>query len=383
MSSGDSYAFDGYSPAGRPRAGSPAYIAPPNTLTGFYEGYSWNFEDSNFFPDFRQNAKWARYFADRRQGLKVDGVIALDYFAVADILKVVGPITVPGYGLTFDSANLVDQVFIRDISDPRHKSVLAAAAVPLIEHISTLPADHWPQLLQVMNEAVVQRHLQVQFDHGLVQAEMDRVGWSASLNPIHAGDFFMETEDNFGATKANHFIRRQYTVTLRRNSAALHHHVVVDLYDQPGTPSWYQHGYDGYVRFYTPAETTDPALLNGTPEYRSLIPPPYPNNDPPSGYKLTDGWVYIVLGKGHTGHFQLVFDYDTPWTLDQGHRHVIYWQKQPGTLNDGITVIWESGNQTFKTTSDLGQDQRVTLSSNGVTVRPSEPATAHLPSLTL
>jgi hypothetical protein len=383
VSSGDSYAFDGYLPYERPRSGSPAYVPPPNSISGFLQGYSWNFEDTNFFPDFATNAKWAAYFADKRRGLKVDGVIALDYYAVADMLKVVGPISVPGYGVTFDATNLVNEVFTRDISDPTHKSILAAAAVPLVDHVSALPADRWPQLLQGMNEAVVQGHLQVHFNNIVAQAEMARLGWSGALNPVHSGDFFMETEDNFGSNKANHFIVRRYTVTLSRSGAVLNHHVVIDINDEPGSPSWYPHGYDAYVRLYTPNQATGQRLANGTPEYRSQIPPLYPNNDPSTGYKLTDGWIYLVVGNGHTGHFQLIFDYQTPWTADAGGNHVIYWQKQPGTLKDAITVNWQSGNRSFKTTGDLGQDQQITLSPNGVTVRPAQRATAHLPGLTL
>jgi hypothetical protein len=383
VSSGDSYAFDGYLPYERPRSGSPAYVQPPNSLSGFLQGYSWNFEDSNFFPDFASNAKWAAYFADRRRGLKVDGVFALDYYAVAEMLKVVGPISVPGYGVTFDATNLVNEVFTRDISDPTHKSILAAAAVPLIDHISALPANRWPQLLQVMNEAVVQGHLQVHFNNNVAQAEMARLGWSGALNSVHAGDFFMETEDNFGSNKANHFIVRRYTVTLSRSGGVLNHHVVIDINDEPGNPSWYPHGYDAYVRLYTPNQATGQRLANGTPEYRSQIPPLYPNNDPSTGYKLTDGWIYLVVGNGHTGHFQLIFDYQTPWTVDAAGHHVIYWQKQPGTLKDAITVNWQSGNRSFKAIGDLGQDQQITVSPNGVTVRPAQRATAHLPGLAL
>jgi hypothetical protein len=158
---------------------------------------------------------------------------------------------------------------------------------------------------------------------------------------------------------------------------------VIDINDEPGAPSWYPHGYDAYVRLYTASQATGQNLASGTREYRSQIPPLLPNNDPSSGAKLTDGWIYIVVGPGHTGYFQLIFDYQTPWTVDAAGNHVIYWQKQPGTLKDTISVSWQSGNRTFKTTGDLGQDQQVTLSPDGVTVRPAQRATAHLPSLTL
>jgi hypothetical protein len=377
ISSGDSYAFDGYLPDERPRAGSPAYVRPPSTLTGFFSGYSWSFEDSNFFPDFQTNAKWAEYFADRRRGLKPDAIIALDYYAVADILKVTGPITVPGYGVTFDAGNLVDQVFLRDVSDPTHKSILAAAAGPLVDHVSTLPADRWPQFLGVLNGAVVHRHLQVHFNNQVAEAEMIRVGWSGALNPAHGSDFFMETEDNFASNKSNHFITRHYTVTLTRDAAGLHHRVVVDLYNKAGAPSWYQHGYGAYVRFYTPSDATGQHLVNSTPGTSSEIPPRYPNNDPHPGYALTDGWVNIP----QIGHLQLVFEYDTAWSADDAGNHVMYWQKQPGTLDDVVDLTFSANGKTFTSKTDLSQDRLLTLGPHGLIVRDGQASSAVLPGL--
>jgi uncharacterized protein DUF4012 len=381
VSSGDSYVFDGYLPDARPRAGYPYYVRPPGTLTGFYEGYSWSFEDTNFFPDFNTNAQWAEYFANLRQGLKPDAVFAMDYYAVADTLKVTGPINVPGYGVTFDANNLVDQVFARDLSNnATHKSILAAAAGPLVQAISTLPADRWPQLIQILNGAASQRHMQVHFNNGLAQSEMSRLGWTGALNAAQIPDFFMETEDNFGSNKANHFISRHYTVTLSKNGSSLHHHVVIDINDPPGGPAWYNHGYNGYVRLYTPKDGSGLHLVSGTPEYRSEIPPRYPNNDPPTGYTLTDGWIYITQNGHESGHFQLVFEYDTRWTENAGV-HYLYWQKQAGTVDDGITVIWQVGGQSFKATGSLSRDQEIRLSAKGLTLRPAQQSTVSLPSL--
>jgi hypothetical protein len=383
VSSGNSYAFDGYLVwTDRPVVGTVGYVAPPSPLLNFYAGHSWNFEDSNFFPDFASNARWAEYFSQRRAGVRPDGVIALDPYTVADMLQVTGPISLPQYGVTFDSTDFVNQVFLRDLgNDATHKSILSAAAGPLVSAISTLPADRWPQLLKVLSDAVTHRHLQVEFNNQVAQNEMTRLGWAGDLNPSGISDFFMETEDNLASAKTNHYIVRQYTVTLARTATGLHHQVVVDITDQRGDPAWYQHRYDGYVRFYTPKAATGQQLASGTTGYRYRIPAPNSDTSPPAGYSVNDGMIYITLDPGQSGHFQLIFQYDTPWTVDPSGDHVMYWQKQPGTLDDAITVIWNSGGHVLKTSGTLSQDQEIILAGKSVKLSPAQPSTVSLPSL--
>jgi hypothetical protein len=161
----------------------------------------------------------------------------------------------------------------------------------------------------------------------------------------------------------------------------LHHQIVVDIYDQRGDPSWYPHRYDGYVRFYTSKTASGQRLNSGTTEYRSVIPAPNADKNPPAGYAVNDGWIYITLDPGQSGHFQLIFQYDTPWTADKAGTHVMYWQKQPGTLDDSISVLWNDGRHTFKASGTLSQDQQIGLSSKGVTLGTAHPSSVSLPSL--
>jgi putative NADPH-quinone reductase len=79
-----------------------------------------------------------------------------------------------------------------------------------------------------------------------------------------------------------------------------------------------------------------------------------------------------------------VFRYDTPWTAQAGATETIYWQKQPGTLNDAIDVTWNEGaGHTYKAGGSLAQDRIITLSSTAVTLTAGQPAQATLPSLSL
>jgi hypothetical protein len=378
--SGDVQSFN----VNRALRGHPGYVPPPNTLTGFYQGLSWYFADTNFFPDFGSNAKWAQYFAEQKRGIKTDGVFAVDYYAVAAMLQITGPIAVPEFRVTLTSSNLVAEVVKRDTGNNFvHKPIIAAAAQTLVDRISNLPPDKWPALISLLNSAVAGRHIQVAFNRPVVDSAMQSFGWSGALNPQKAGDFMMETEDNMGGTKVNYYLTRHYTVDLISNGQVLHHRVAVDLQDNTPSTAFYGGNYYTYVRLYVGDTATKLTMRKDTTEYRATIPADYANHDIPAGYKLADGWIFITIGRHHSGHFRLIFEYDTQWTTDASGRHTIYWQKQPGVAGDQIDLAFSIDGSTFKARTALNQDQLLTLSSNGITIGPGQLATAHLPGLSL
>ena len=379
--SGDTYTFDGSSAADRPTAGQTGYVPPPVNYLGDFFARTWTLEDSNFFPSFATNAKWGEFFA-HAHGVQAQGVIAMDYYAVASMLTITGPIAVPEYGVTFDSKNFVNEVFQRSlIRDPNHKSVLAAAAGPLIGRLSTLSPEQWPKLAEVMNAAIASRHLQVDFNDAAVENEMVRFGWSAGVNPAQAKDFILETEDNFGGNKTNHFIARHYNLTLTKQGNQLHHTITIDLADNaPQIPDG--NFYSAYLRLYTTARAANLKLsLTPASGYHPVPAPGDSKFEMPTGIQMAHARFLINVVRGQAGHQRITIDYDQPWTPDQSGAHEIYWQKQPGTLNDTVDITWIDGAHTYRTTGDLGGDRLIKLSAAGIKFEPAQSATAHLPQL--
>src|SRR5262249_60451687 len=140
------------------------HVASPKTMVQFQDHLSWSLPDSIFFPDFGAHAEAAVSFSERVFGPNVDGVISLDLYCVAALLSLTGPMQVPGYNLTVDSGNLISQLIALDLrGDPNHKKVLSALSGPLMEKLTTLGAERWPELIKVLNEQAGQRHVQLWF----------------------------------------------------------------------------------------------------------------------------------------------------------------------------------------------------------------------------
>jgi hypothetical protein len=357
----------------RPLPGHPGFIPQPTPYREVIPNISWSFVDSNVYPDFPSNAKAALQFVEPRIG-KVDGVIAFDYYTVAKMLALTGPIALPGYGFSVNSSNFVPELIRLDVVDNlAHKTLLAALAGPLMARVSTLPADQWPALIADMNTMASERHMQAYFTNSGVQAEMDRVGWSGTLNPTNASEYFMEVEDNYYGDKDNYFISRHYVITLTRDGNVLHQTVEVDLLNRTPAKITARVEYKAVVRLLVHGGMSTPS--------DNLRRPIYADPAPPSGFGMIDGWIYVQCC-GSRG--SAVLNFNSPWAPDGTARESIYWQKQQGTAGDTVTVIWDDGaGHKFTTNGDLTADRVINLSPTAVTLTAGQPGQAVLPTLSL
>jgi hypothetical protein len=172
----------------------------------------------------------------------------------------------------------------------------------------------------------------------------------------------------------NYFLSRHYTITLIRTGNVLHHRVAIDLANnQPYRSDW-PVDYRAYGSLYAGNSVSSPA--------NNLRPARYGKPPPPAGAVLLEGWLPDVQCCG--SHGLAAFEYDTVWPAGARGGNEIYWQKQPGTVNDTVDVIWSDGfGHIFKTSGDLGQDRVITLTPTGVRLTPGHPSQAVLPSLSL
>ena len=358
----------------RPLPGQPGFIPLPIPLREVIPSTSWSFVDSNIYPDFPSNAKAAEKFAQPRIGIKIDAVISMDYYTVAKMLDLTGPMAVSGFG-TITGGNFIAKLLPGDITGTgAHKAVLSSIAGPLMQRVAALPPDRWPALIGDLNGLAGARHLQAYFNNATVEAELDRVAWSGSVNPTRALDYMMEVESNYYGDKDNYYVTRHYTVALTRHGQTLHHTVTVDVVN--GTPCgiFQRTSYRVDVRLYVPG--------NATKRSNNLRPVKYANPAAPTGTRLSDGWLPDIVCGG--GHGRAVFNYDTPLPGTTGNLDQMYWQKQPGTANDRIDVTWSAGNgHTYKVGGSLAKDRIISLTPTGVTLTAGQPAQATLPSLSL
>lgn len=363
----------------RKTQGQAGYVQPPGPLQSFIGRDSFGLADSNFFPDFATSAQWGEKFAETELHVKPDGIISIDPDVVAALLSVTGPLKVPGENVTVDSGNFINWLFQQQYSQKNvtanKKAVFGAMASVLIPDMLTLSPSRWPDLMTQLNNMATERHLQVYFNNAAAQSTMAQYGWSGKMNPTDAADYVYEVESNFGATKANHFITRTFAVDLSVANGVLHHSVTLSL--KNSEPAGYEGGnnYNCYLRFYVPAVASGLSITN-------IAANKFPDATIPAGYQHLDGWFEIDVGYRGYGTRVIHIQWDTRWD-GSAASHTIYWQKQPGTEHDAISVAWHDSGHTFSAQGTLDTDKQIVLTPTSLTIAAGQAASATVPSLSL
>jgi len=181
-----------------------------------------NIRDMNISPDFKESMDQflANYKLLPGEPKDIDGIIAIDTSVLVDILKITGPIDVPGYEGKFSAENTPKcdcPQIIYELSNiitrptpyirPAPKGILAPMMNTLLQRAYTAPKNKWPDLFQAAWKNVEGRHVQFYLFDQKAQAAVDKVnaGGRLTLDPT-AQDFLAVVDANLGGAKSNLFI---------------------------------------------------------------------------------------------------------------------------------------------------------------------------------
>lgn len=326
-----------------------------------FVGGCFDLGDAGWEPDFPATASLMEQMYAASTGAQVDGVIALDPYAVASVLGVVGPLSVPGYG-SFDAGNVFDRLDVI-VNAERNLGVMSSVASALLNKVFSGPLSQWPRLVSALRTAAAGRHIQVHVRDAALEANLLQgpVG-GAVLGG--AGDYLMVVDANLSPNKADVEITKGCVLQSTLDASGVVTHEVDATYDYPlaATPSKLDTilngdgNYRDYVRFFVPssASLTDIRfLIDGKPAAAATQPLEQ------LGDRTAIG-VFFVLPRGHTAEVRVT--YSDRVQADSGNSYLLTVQKQPGV--DGrpteVDLTYPAGQQTWR--SNLAQDARFAVS---------------------
>ena len=203
-----SYSFD-----------NPLAIVPPAppALARHIGGGGWLLRDANWSPDFPTSAQAVEYFLLRHQGITVDGVIAFDTYAVGEILRALGPVTVPGFAapVTADEwYDLATELIYSGDADPQGAQankgqVLAPMLRAVLDRVQTAGPQELPDLLRALRTAVAGRHILVYFHDPAPATLARRTGADGRLAPPRGADVLYVVDANLSYSKVAPYIRER------------------------------------------------------------------------------------------------------------------------------------------------------------------------------
>ena len=142
------------------------YVSPPVPLQDHLLGdFTWQVADAGWWPDFARSAEEARrLYAIESGDVDFDGVIAFTPDLVDALIGVLGPVEVPGTGITVRPGETyvrsLEEVEIKNTGATR-KRFLADLASAVFARLEQLPPGKYPAMLAALADAVDRRQIQV------------------------------------------------------------------------------------------------------------------------------------------------------------------------------------------------------------------------------
>lgn len=338
------------------RADSPMPPPPSVDINEVYPipSYWFNFDnpvyaawDQNWHADFPTTAEMATWFYNNGDNphTPVDGVIAINLVGFEYILRGLGSVTVPDYGVTVNPGNFRDIVYdIRAFGagpEP-HKDFVAEVYGAIFENWQSLnrnaniSGDVLGQTLQALQEKHVMLYIP---DEETTQA-IELLGWSGAQTPATDHDYLMVVDTNLG-NKSNRSVIRYWTHDVQiREDGSLQNRTTI-TYDYPASVA-----------------ALDPAVdenFHGPLRYGNLLQVFTPLGSVPLRTQEADDTIRsfeVVDVENHTNFiaaFNVDFDdvaivqleYETPQLVEDFgayKRYRLLLQKQPGTIREQVTA---------------------------------------------
>ncbi len=191
------------------------FVLPPEPLR--LVNQRWEFQDSNWFPDFPAAAKKIKWFYESSDGPTVDGVIAINVNLVVDLLKITGPVELSatntpvsggkGWNKILSSENFIDEVqqtveIDYDKKENQPKKILADFYPVFLERLSAVFQDDFVRLAKTFGEAIGQKNIQFYFSDEKLQSKSALYGMAGEIQAA-GGDYLYIIHTNIAGGKTD------------------------------------------------------------------------------------------------------------------------------------------------------------------------------------
>lgn len=204
-------------------------IAIPEALGRYLttERY-FNLRDMNTSPDFRVSMdQFYQYYQDLPgEPDNIDGIIAIDTHVLNELVRIVGPIQIPGYG-TFSADNdpscdcpqiihALSEIITRPTPYIRQdrKGILAPLMQAVLGRIYQSPRTFMADLFQVGLDSIDGRHVQMYFFDPALQTAAESINAAGRVSGDGAQDFLAIVNANLGGAKSNLYVKYSVAQTV-------------------------------------------------------------------------------------------------------------------------------------------------------------------------
>ncbi len=189
----------------------------------------YHLRDMNISPDFKTSMEefYNNYKTVRGEPTDIDGIIAVDTTLLSELLRIIGPVEAPGYGVFSAENNIkcdcpqVVYALSEIITKPTpylredRKGVLGPLMKSILSKTYDLDKARFPELFQVALASIEGRHVQMYFMDENTQKAAEQINAAGRLYELRSGlkdwqmgqnmDFLAIVDANLGGAKSNLF----------------------------------------------------------------------------------------------------------------------------------------------------------------------------------
>ena len=239
-------------------------VTPPEPIKKYMKVEYWWLRDANFSPDFPTTAKQVEsmFIAESqcavKPAVKPTATIAINPDLIVDLLGLVGPITVEG--ITYDRSNFqpllqytVEMGYVdKNITSWNRKEVMNSVVSELEKRLMLLPTKRWPEILNIIQENIAKRNLQIYFNNSEQENIAPGLNLTGEIKNTN-NEYLMVVDANLAAFKSDSVMKKNITYKLTKDEVNNKITANVQLnYRHEGGFDWRTTRYRSYTRIYAP-----------------------------------------------------------------------------------------------------------------------------------
>lgn len=329
-----------------------AYLPVPWPMTAYNQTAKLTLRDTNWSPDFAESmADFELYY--RRYGHSpIDGIIALDTQFVEELMKMTGPIQVPGYRQPFSAEPIdvngvkIPQVVYQleviaqkvGLQGDDRKGVIGDLMKLIIEKVLADPPTKWPDYLTMLTTVGQEKHLLLSFHDDKAQQQAENFNFAGRIAKPQANTDYLHINDaNLAGLKTNFYLQQRTTQEINIAADGTITKKLTITYTNTGKfDGWISATARNYTRVYVPQGSK---LLKSSGGQQRV------NTTEDLGYTVFDNFTTVKALASQT----MTFEYRLPFKAELSDYKLLI-QKQAGAQNWHYTTIL--GHQEVKTYLD-------------------------------
>lgn len=235
-------------------------IQAPAEISTFLKEQQYYLKDSSWDVDFLLSAERMRWFIRESLDQEVDGVIAVNFFLVRDILEDLESVNLADYHETITSKNLFERLEFH-AADKNYSTALVKAIFNQLTNISD------QQLLAVLknfNQSLIKKQSYLAMADVNINKTLNNIGWTGTvINPecppyFSQANCFIDSifqiENNIGSTRVSNDIQRTVSQQIEVKGNVVLHQRKINFKNQAQSQLWPQGDYQALIKFILPKE---------------------------------------------------------------------------------------------------------------------------------